>query len=130
MDSVEIIIKLITGEIIEYGTSKKEIEKYDFITQLINNNEFIIFGLFGVKRELIESYNIIPKKIESSKRVYVVSTEDYDYDQEREMIIVAESKEKAEEIAKANAYNPNSVWEAKEVDLNKEQILTIDILEG
>ena len=130
MDSVKIIIKLITGEIIEYETSKKEIEKYDFITQLINNNEFIIFGLVGVKRELIESYNIIPKKIESSKRVYVVSTEDYDYDQEREMIIVAESKEKAEEIAKANAYNPNSVWEAKEVDLNKEQILTIDILEG
>ena len=130
MDSVEIIIKLITGEIIEYETSKKEIEKYDFITQLINNNEFIIFGLVGVKRELIESYNIIPKKIESSKRVYVVSTKDYDYDQEREMTIVAESKEKAEEIAKANAYNPNSVWEAKEVDLNKEQILTIDILEG
>ena len=130
MDSVEIIIKLITGEIIEYETSKKEIEKYDFITQLINNNEFIIFGLIGVKRELIESYNIIPQKIESSKRVYVVSTEDYDYDQEREMTIVAESKEKAEEIAKANAYNPNSVWEAKEVDLNKEQILTIDILEG
>ena len=130
MDSVKIIIKLITGEIIKYETSKKEIEKYDFITQLINNNEFIIFGLVGVKRELIESYNIIPKKIESSKRVYVVSTEDYDYDQEREMTIVAESKEKAEGIAKANAYNPNSVWEAKEVDLNKEQILTIDILEG
>ena len=130
MDSVKIIIKLITGEIIKYETSKKEIEKYDFITQLINNNEFIIFGLIGVKRELIESYNIIPKKIESSKRVYVVSTEDYDYDQEREMTIVAESKEKAEGIAKANAYNPNSVWEAKEVDLNKEQILTIDILEG
>ena len=130
MDSVEIIIKLITGEIIEYETSKKEIEKYDFITQLINNNEFIIFGLVGVKRELIESYNIMPPKRESSKRVYVVSTEDYDYDQEREMTIVAESKEKAEEIAKANAYNPNSVWEAKEVDLNKEQILTIDILEG
>ena len=130
MDSVEIIIKLITGEIIEYETSKKEIEKYDFITQLINNNEFIIFGLIGVKRELIESYNIIPQKIESSKRVYVVSTEDYDYDEQREMTIVAESKEKAEGIAKANAYNPNSVWEAKEVDLNKEQILTIDILEG
>ena len=130
MDSVEIIIKLITGEIIEYETSKKEIEKYDFITQLINNNEFIIFGLVGVKRELIESYNIMPPKRESSKRVYVVSTEDYDYDQEREMTIVAESKEKAEEIAKANAYNPNSVWEAKEVDLNKEQVLTIDILEG
>ena len=130
MDSVKIIIKLITGEIIEYETSKKEIEKYDFITQLINNNEFIIFGLVGVKRELIESYNIIPKKIESSKRVYVVSTEDYDYDEPREMTIVAESKEKAEGIAKANAYNPNSVWEAKEVDLNKEQILTIDILEG
>ena len=130
MDSVEIIIKLITGEIFEYETSKKEIEKYDFITQLINNNEFIIFGLVGVKRELIESYNIMPPKRESSKRVYVVSTEDYDYDQEREMTIVAESKEKAEEIAKANAYNPNSVWEAKEVDLNKEQILTIDILEG
>ena len=130
MDSVKIIIKLITGEIIEYETSKKEIEKYDFITQLINNNEFIIFGLIGVKRELIESYNIIPKKIESSKRVYVVSTNDYDYDEPREMTIVAESKEKAEGIAKANAYNPNSVWEAKEVDLNKEQILTIDILEG
>ena len=130
MDSVEIIIKLITGEIFEYETSKKEIEKYDFITQLINNNEFIIFGLVGVKRELIESYNIMPPKRESSKRVYVVSTEDYDYDQEREMTIVAESKEKAEGIAKANAYNPNSVWEAKEVDLNKEQILTIDILEG
>ena len=130
MDSVKIIIKLITGEIIEYETSKKEIEKYDFITQLINNNEFIIFGLVGVKRELIESYNIIPKKIESSKRVYVVSTNDYDYDEPREMTIVAESKEKAEGIAKANAYNPNSVWEAKEVDLNKEQILTIDILEG
>ena len=130
MDSVKIIIKLITGEIMEYETSKKEIEKYDFITQLINNNEFIIFGLVGVKRELIESYNIIPKKIESSKRVYVVSTNDYDYDEPREMTIVAESKEKAEGIAKANAYNPNSVWEAKEVDLNKEQILTIDILEG
>ena len=130
MDSVKIIIKLITGEIFEYETSKKEIEKYDFITQLINNNEFIIFGLVGVKRELIESYNIIPKKIESSKRVYVVSTNDYDYDEPREMTIVAESKEKAEGIAKANAYNPNSVWEAKEVDLNKEQILTIDILEG
>ena len=130
MDSVEIIIKLTTGEIIEYETSKKEIEKYDFITQLINNNEFIIFGLVGVKRELIESYNIIPKKIESSKRVYVVSTEDYDYDEQREMTIVAESKEKAEEIAKKNAYNPNAVWKAKEVDLNKEQILTIDILEG
>lgn len=130
MDSVEIIIKLITGEIIEYETSKKEIEKYDFITQLINNNEFIIFGLVGVKRELIESYNIIPKKIESSKRVYVVSTEDYDYDEQREMTIVAESKEKAEEIAKKNAYNPNAVWKAKEVDLNKEQVLTIDILEG
>ena len=130
MDSVEIIIKLITGEIIEYGTSKKEIEKYDFITQLINNNEFIIFGLIGVKRELIEFYNIMPPKRESSKRVYVVSTNDYDYDEQREMTIVAESKEKAEEIAKANAYNPNSVWEAKEVDLNKEQILTIDILEG
>ena len=42
--------------------------------------------------------NIIPKKIESSKRVYVVSTEDYDYDEQREMTIVAESKEKAEEI--------------------------------
>ena len=56
--------------------------------------------------------------------------EDYDYDEPREMTIVAESKEKAEGIAKANAYNPNSVWEAKEVDLNKEQILTIDILEG
>ena len=130
MDSVKIIIKLITGEIIEYETSKKEIEKYDFITQLINNNEFIIFGLVGVKRELIESYNIIPKKIESSKRVYVVSTEDYDYDQEREMTIVAESKEKAEEIAKRNACEKNAVWKAKEVDLNKEQILTIDILEG
>ena len=130
MDSVKIIIKLITGESIEYETSKKEIEKYDFITQLINNNEFIIFGLVGVKRELIESYNIIPKKIESSKRVYVVSTNDYDYDEPREMTIVAESKEKAEGIAKANAYNPNSVWEAKEVDLNKEQVLTIDILEG
>ena len=130
MDSVKIIIKLITGEIFEYETSKKEIEKYDFITQLINNNEFIIFGLVGVKRELIESYNIIPKKIESSKRVYVVSTEDYDYDEPRKMTIVAESKEKAEGIAKANAYNPNSVWEAKEVDLNKEQVLTIDILEG
>ena len=130
MDSVEIIIKLTTGEIIEYETSKKEIEKYDFITQLINNNEFIIFGLVGVKRELIESYNIIPKKIESSKRVYVVSTNDYDYDEQREMTIVAESKEKAEEIAKKNAYNPNAVWKAKEVDLNKEQILTIDILEG
>ena len=130
MDSVEIIIKLITGEIIEYETSKKEIEKYDFITQLINNNEFIIFGLFGVKRELIESYNIIPQKIESSKRVYVVSTEDYDYDQEREMTIVAESKEKAEEIAKKNACEKNAVWKAKEVDLNKEQVLTIDILEG
>ena len=130
MDSVKIIIKLITGEIIEHETSKKEIEKYDFITQLINNNEFIIFGLFGVKRELIESYNIIPKKIESSKRVYVVSTEDYDYDQEREMTIVAESKEKAEEIAKKNACEKNAVWKAKEVDLNKEQVLTIDILEG
>ena len=130
MDSVKIIIKLITGEIIEYETSKKEIEKYDFITQLINNNEFIIFGLIGVKRELIESYNIIPKKIESSKRVYVVSTEDYDYDQEREMTIVAESKEKAEEIAKKNACEKNAVWKAKEVDLNKEQVLTIDILEG
>ena len=130
MDSVKIIIKLITGEIIEYETSKKEIEKYDFITQLINNNEFIIFGLVGVKRELIESYNIIPKKIESSKRVYVVSTEDYDYDQEREMTIVAESKEKAEEIAKKNACEKNAVWKAKEVDLNKEQVLTIDILEG
>ena len=130
MDSVKIIIKLITGEIIEYETSKKEIEKYDFITQLINNNEFIIFGLIGVKRELIEYYNIMPPKRESSKRVYVVSTNDYDYDEPREMTIVAESKEKAEGIAKANAYNPNSVWEAKEVDLNKEQILTIDILEG
>ena len=130
MDSVKIIIKLITGEIFEYETSKKEIEKYDFITQLINNNEFIIFGLVGVKRELIESYNIIPKKIESSKRVYVVSTEDYDYDQEREMTIVAESKEKAEEIAKKNACEKNAVWKAKEVDLNKEQVLTIDILEG
>ena len=122
MDSVEIIIKLITGEIFEYETSKKEIEKYDFITQLINNNKFIIFGLIGVKRELI--------KIESSKRVYVVSTEDYDYDQEREMTIVAESKEKAEEIAKKNACEKNAVWKAKEVDLNKEQVLTIDILEG
>ena len=130
MDSVEIIIKLITGEIIEYETSKKEIEKYDFITQLINNNEFIIFGLVGVKRELIESYNIIPKKIESSKRVYVVSTNDYDYDEPREMTIVAESKEKAEEIAKKNACEKNAVWKAKEVDLNKEQVLTIDILEG
>ena len=130
MDSVEIIIKLITGEIIEYETSKKEIEKYDFITELINNTEFIIFGLYGVKRELIESYNIIPKKIESSKRVYVVSTEDYDYDQEREMTIVAESKEKAEEIAKKNACEKNAVWKAKEVDLNKEQVLAIDILEG
>ena len=130
MDSVKIIIKLITGEIMEYETSKKEIEKYDFITQLINNNEFIIFGLVGVKRELIESYNIMPPKRESSKRVYVVSTNDYDYDEPREMTIVAESKEKAEGIAKANAYNPNSVWKAKEVDLNKEQILTIDILEG
>ena len=130
MDSVEIIIKLITGEIIEYETSKKEIEKYDFITQLINNNEFIIFGLVGVKRELIESYNIMPPKRESSKRVYVVSTEDYDYDQEREMTIVAESKEKAEEIAKKNACEKNAVWKAKEVDLNKEQVLTIDILEG
>ena len=130
MDSVKIIIKLITGEIIEYETSKKEIEKYDFITQLINNNEFIIFGLIGVKRELIESYNIMPPKRESSKRVYVVSTEDYDYDQEREMTIVAESKEKAEEIAKKNACEKNAVWKAKEVDLNKEQILTIDILEG
>ena len=130
MDSVKIIIKLITGEIIEYETSKKEIEKYDFITQLINNNEFIIFGLVGVKRELIESYNIMPPKRESSKRVYVVSTEDYDYDQEREMTIVAESKEKAEEIAKKNACEKNAVWKAKEVDLNKEQVLTIDILEG
>ena len=130
MDSVEIIIKLITGEIIEYGTSKKEIEKYDFITQLINNNEFIIFGLVGVKRELIESYNIMPPKRESSKRVYVVSTNDYDYDEPREMTIVAESKEKAEEIAKKNACEKNAVWKAKEVDLNKEQVLTIDILEG
>ena len=130
MDSVKIIIKLITGEIFEYETSKKEIEKYDFITQLINNNEFIIFGLVGVKRELIESYNIMPPKRESSKRVYVVSTEDYDYDQEREMTIVAESKEKAEEIAKKNACEKNAVWKAKEVDLNKEQVLTIDILEG
>ena len=130
MDSVKIIIKLITGEIFEYETSKKEIEKYDFITQLINNNEFIIFGLVGVKRELIESYNIIPKKIESSKRVYVVSTNDYDYDEPREMTIVAESKEKAEEIAKKNACEKNAVWKAKEVDLNKEQVLTIDILEG
>ena len=130
MDSVKIIIKLITGEIIEYETSKKEIEKYDFITQLINNNEFIIFGLFGVKRELIESYNIMPPKRESSKRVYVVSTNDYDYDEPREMTIVAESKEKAEEIAKKNACEKNAVWKAKEVDLNKEQILTIDILEG
>ena len=130
MDSVKIIIKLITGEIIEYETSKKEIEKYDFITQLINNNEFIIFGLVGVKRELIESYNIMPPKRESSKRVYVVSTNDYDYDEEREMTIVAESKEKAEEIAKKNACEKNAVWKAKEVDLNKEQILTIDILEG
>ena len=130
MDSVEIIIKLITGEIFEYETSKKEIEKYDFITQLINNNEFIIFGLIGVKRELIEFYNIMPPKRESSKRVYVVSTEDYDYDQEREMTIVAESKEKAEEIAKKNACEKNAVWKAKEVDLNKEQVLTIDILEG
>ena len=130
MDSVEIIIKLITGEIIEYETSKKEIEKYDFITQLINNNEFIIFGLFGVKRELIESYNIMPPKRESSKRVYVVSTNDYDYDEPREMTIVAESKEKAEEIAKKNACEKNAVWKAKEVDLNKEQVLTIDILEG
>ena len=130
MDSVEIIIKLITGEIIEYETSKKEIEKYDFITQLINNNEFIIFGLVGVKRELIESYNIMPPKRESSKRVYVVSTNDYDYDEPREMTIVAESKEKAEEIAKKNACEKNAVWKAKEVDLNKEQVLTIDILEG
>ena len=130
MDSVKIIIKLITGEIIEYETSKKEIEKYDFITQLINNNEFIIFGLVGVKRELIESYNIMPPKRESSKRVYVVSTNDYDYDEPREMTIVAESKEKAEEIAKKNACEKNAVWKAKEVDLNKEQILTIDILEG
>ena len=130
MDSVKIIIKLITGEIIEYETSKKEIEKYYFITQLSNNNEFIIFGLIGVKRELIEYYNIIPKKIESSKRVYVVSTEDYDYDQEREMTIVAESKEKAEETAKKYACEKNAVWKAKEVDLNKEQVLTIDILEG
>ena len=130
MDSVEIIIKLITGEIIEYETSKKEIEKYDFITQLINNNEFIIFGLVGVKRELIESYNIMPPKRESSKRVYVVSTNDYDYDEQREMTIVAESKEKAEELAKRNACEKNAVWKAKEVDLNKEQVLTIDILEG
>ena len=130
MDSVKIIIKLITGEIIEYETSKKEIEKYDFITQLINNNEFIIFGLVGVKRELIESYNIMPPKRESSKRVYVVSTNDYDYDEPREMTIVAESKEKAEEIAKKNACEKNAVWKAKEVDLNKEQVLTIDILEG
>ena len=130
MDSVKIIIKLITGEIIEYETSKKEIEKYDFITQLINNNEFIIFGLVGVKRELIESYNIMPPKRESSKRVYVVSTNDYDYDEQREMTIVAESKEKAEEIAKKNACEKNAVWKAKEVDLNKEQVLTIDILEG
>ena len=130
MDSVKIIIKLITGEIIEYETSKKEIEKYDFITQLINNNEFIIFGLFGVKRELIESYNIMPPKRESSKRVDVVSTNDYDYDEPREMTIVAESKEKAEEIAKKNACEKNAVWKAKEVDLNKEQVLTIDILEG
>ena len=130
MDSVKIIIKLITGEIIEYETSKKEIEKYDFITQLINNNEFIIFGLIGVKRELIESYNIMPPKRESSKRVYVVSTNDYDYDEPREMTIVAESKEKAEEIAKKNACEKNAVWKAKEVDLNKEQVLTIDILEG
>ena len=130
MDSVKIIIKLITGEIIEYETSKKEIEKYDFITQLINNNEFIIFGLIGVKRELIESYNIMPPKRESSKRVYVVSTNDYDYDEQREMTIVAESKEKAEEIAKKNACEKNAVWKAKEVDLNKEQVLTIDILEG
>ena len=73
---------------------------------------------------------LFPKKIESSKRVYVVSTEDYDYDQEREMTIVAESKEKAEEIAKKNACEKNAVWKAKEVDLNKEQVLTIDILEG
>ena len=130
MDSVEIIIKLITGEIFEYETSKKEIEKYDFITQLINNNEFIIFGLIGVKRELIEFYNIMPPKRESSKRVYVVSTNDYDYDEAREMTIVAESKEKAEEIAKKNACEKNAVWKAKEVDLNKEQVLTIDILEG
>ena len=130
MDSVKIIIKLITGEIIEYETSKKEIEKYDFITELINNNEFIIFGLIGVKRELIESYNIMPPKRESSKRVYVVSTNDYDYDEPREMTIVAESKEKAEEIAKKNACEKNAVWKAKEVDLNKEQVLTIDILEG
>ena len=130
MDSVKIIIKLITGEIIEYETSKKEIEKYDFITQLINNNEFIIFGLVGVKRELIEFYNIMPPKRESSKRVYVVSTNDYDYDEPREMTIVAESKEKAEEIAKKNACEKNAVWKAKEVDLNKEQVLTIDILEG
>ena len=130
MEEVEIIIKLIKEEIFEYETSKKKKKKYDFITQLINNNEFIIFGLVGVKRELIESYNIMPPKRESSKRVYVVSTNDYDYDEPREMTIVAESKEKAEGIAKANAYNPNSVWEAKEVDLNKEQILTIDILEG
>ena len=130
MDSVKIIIKLITGEIFEYETSKKEIEKYDFITQLINNNEFIIFGLIGVKRELIEFYNIMPPKRESSKRVYVVSTNDYDYDEPREMTIVAESKEKAEEIAKKNACEKNAVWKAKEVDLNKEQVLTIDILEG
>ena len=130
MDSVKIIIKLITGEIIEHETSKKEIEKYDFITQLINNNEFIIFGLIGVKRELIEFYNIMPPKRESSKRVYVVSTNDYDYDEPREMTIVAESKEKAEEIAKKNACEKNAVWKAKEVDLNKEQVLTIDILEG
>ena len=130
MDSVKIIIKLITGEIIKYETSKKEIEKYDFITQLINNNEFIIFGLVGVKRELIEFYNIMPPKRESSKRVYVVSTNDYDYDEPREMTIVAESKEKAEEIAKKNACEKNAVWKAKEVDLNKEQVLTIDILEG
>ena len=59
-------------------------------------------------------------------KVYYVYPDNYDYEQYREFIIVAENEEKALELVRHKFENGQGEIHTVEIDLTKEQILSED----